>query len=116
VIRRLAAAIALLIVCAAVDLVALVWMAVAFAAGSPRGWRLAIAQDQLANALAGGDEDEVVSSRAWRHQARAPWRWLRPAIDWVAAQLGDADHCRKAYEAEQLKAATRAGWRFKEKG
>jgi hypothetical protein len=111
--RRIFAALALLLVCGVVDLLALVWMAVALAAGSPRGWRLAIAQDQLANAIAGGDEDEVISSRAWRHQAHQPWRALRPAIDWIAAELGDPNHCETAANNEAVKAATRAGWRFR---
>lgn len=108
---RLAATIALLLVCALVAAVALVWMAVAFAAGSRRGWTLARSFDQLGNALAGGDEDELVSARAWRQRAAPPWRWLRPAIDWVAARLGDPNHCETAARNEALKAARRAGWR-----
>lgn len=109
---RFAVTLALLIVCALVAAVALVWMAVAFAAGRRRGWTLAKSFDQLGNALAGGDEDELVSARAWRKRAEAPWRWLRPAIDWAAAQLGDPNHCETAARNEQIKAATRAGWRF----
>lgn len=109
---RLAATLVLLIACALVAVGALAWMAVAFAAGRRRGWTLARSFDQLGNALAGGDEDELVSARAWRKRAEMPWRWLRPAIDWVAARLGDPDHCETAARNEQIKAATRAGWRF----
>jgi hypothetical protein len=54
----------------------------------------------------------VISSRAWRTRDRWPWRWLRPAIDWVAAALGDPNHCETAARNEQIKAASRAGWRF----
>lgn len=89
--------------CALVALAALAWMAVAFLAGSPRGWTLAKAFDQLGNAMAGGDEDEYFSSRCWRCRADYPYRLLRPAIDYVAARFGDTDHCRTSYEAEQHK-------------
>lgn len=115
VIRRILAALILLTVCTIVDLLALVWMVVAFVAGNSRGWRLAIAQDQLANALTGGDEDEEISSRAWRKRAKWPWSWLQPAIDWVAALLGDQNHCEASASKEQKKAALRAGRHFSPK-
>lgn len=102
-IRRIPAALALLAVCLLVDLIALVWMTVAFIAGSRRGWRLALAQDQLGNALAGGDEDEVFSSRCYRMRNKRPYCWLRPAIDAVAGWLGDEDHCRQSWIKEEVK-------------
>ena len=114
-VKRLAAALILFVVCLALDVVALLWQTVALAAGRSRGWRLVLSQDQLGNVLTGGDEDEWISSRAWRKRHTRPWCWIQPAIDWVAAALGDADHCRKAFQAEQVKAATRAGWRFSRK-
>jgi hypothetical protein len=106
-VSRLAAALLLTLICAAVAAVCLVWMFAALAAGSARGWRLAIGFDQLGNAAAGGDEDEVFSSRCWRLRDRAPYRWLRPMIDAAFALLGDADHCRSSWEGEQKKRVVR---------
>lgn len=94
--------------CALVALAAWVWMVLAFAAGSPRAWTLAKAFDQLGNAMAGGDEDEYFSSRCWRCRADKPYRWLYPAIDWVAAKFGDIDHCRASFEGERAKVSIRS--------
>jgi len=112
-VKRLAASLSLLLLCAIIDLVALLWMAVALAANSRRGWRLALSHDQMGNVIAGGDEDEYISSRCWRNRHKPRYARLVRAIDWIAAQFGDFDHCRRAFESEQLKAAARLGWRFK---
>lgn len=102
--RRCAAALVLLCVCALVALVALGWMAGAVVAGAARGRRLAVAFDQLGNALAGGGEDETFSARCWRCRFRRPYRWLRPAVDALFAALGDAGHCRASHEGELRRA------------
>ena len=64
---------------------------------------VAIAADQMANALLRGDPDETLSSRAHRmHLKGQPyWGGLANAIDWIF--FWDADHCRKAYESERLR-------------
>lgn len=108
-IGRVAGAIALLVVCLIVAVVAALWMAVAVTTSAPRGWRLAISFDQLGNAMAGGDEDEVFSSRCWRYRDHLPYRWLQPAIDWVFARFGDQDHCRRSFNAELTRLLNR-GW------
>lgn len=107
---RVAALAAIWLACLVVAAIALVWMPIALAARARRGWRLAIGFDQLGNTLAGGDEDEVFSSRAWRLRYRQPYRVLQPAIDWAAERLGDGPaHCRMAWINEVSK---RAGWRI----
>lgn len=106
-VTRILSALALALVAMAASLVGVVWMTASFIAGSPRGWRLALAYDQLGNAMAGGDEDEVISSRAWRNRHRQPWATIRQAIDAMAARLGDPDHCRRSAESEAAKLESR---------
>ena len=71
------------------------------------GWRLAIAADQLANALAGGNPDETLSSRA--HKARERWgrerkvRYLWGCILCGALDALWKDHCRKSVERDEGK-------------
>lgn len=99
---RLLGALALTALCLLVGLLALAWLLVAFAAGSPRGWALALAFDRLGNTMAGGGHpDAYFSSRCWRYRAEAPYCWLQPAIDRVAAWLGDPMHCESSYLNEQ---------------
>lgn len=64
---------------------------------------MAIAIDQLANAVLRGDPDETLSSRAYRmHMKGQPyWGGLANVIDWFF--FWEADHCRKAYESERLR-------------
>jgi ABC-type multidrug transport system fused ATPase/permease subunit len=62
------------------------------------GWALAKAQDQLANAVLNGHEDEKISSRAYRHslnnEDREAWVVvLRSVLDRI-----EKDHCKKSYE------------------
>jgi hypothetical protein len=61
---------------------------------------LAIAFDQLINALLNGSPDETLSSRAWRmHLKRQPyWWWLASAINGIF--FWQANHCRGAYARE----------------
>ncbi|MCG9032692.1 hypothetical protein [Laribacter hongkongensis] len=54
-------------------LFSLLWGLLAALAGSPRALRIAVAQDQAANAALGGSEDETISSRQafkWQQMAR----------------------------------------------
>ena len=60
---------------------------------------VAIALDQLANALLGGMADETISARCWRLRATRPYTWLQSAIDRIF--FWQIDHCRSAYESEQ---------------
>lgn len=60
--------------------------------GSPRFWRVIVAQDQALNAANGGSEDETISSRAGR-AARRGDRWgcvLCKLLDRL-----DNGHCEK---------------------
>lgn len=93
------------LLCAVAAVIGLLWMACSFAlGGGHRGWRIAIAFDQCGNAAAGGDEDEVFSSRCWRLRHRRPYTWIQPGIDRVFLWTrGETDHCRKAWEWERTR-------------
>lgn len=101
--KRVLAALALAVLGLLAAVVAWVWMILAVLAASSRGRILAIGFDQLANGLAGGDEDEVISSRCWRLRAQFPYAWLQPVIDGAFACIGDRDHCRTSFENELAK-------------
>lgn len=62
---------------------------------------VAIALDQLINALRGGAPDETLSAAAWRteQKGRVLGRFFRPVID-LLFRLLEKDHCRKSYESE----------------
>lgn len=59
-----------------------------------------VAVDQLANSILGGWADETLSSRLWRKRERPGWKQARATLDFIAACLGDKDHCRASYESE----------------
>ena len=65
---------------------------------------VAIALDQLGNALRGGSPDETLSAAAWRteQEGRILGRIFRPLID-LLARPWERDHCRTAFESERLK-------------
>lgn len=66
------------------------------------GWQLAKAQDQLANAVLNGHEDEKISSRAWRHSQDDEHReWWAVVLRWVLDGI-DKDHCFKSFERDFL--------------
>lgn len=65
--------------------------------------QIAVAVDQLGNALLGGWADETISARAWRQQHKPRWHAVRVAVDAVARLFGQRDHCRKAHESEVLR-------------
>lgn len=62
--------------------------------------QIAIAVDQLGNALLGGWADETISARSWRQRHKLRWRLMLILIDAGARLLGQRDHCRKSYESE----------------
>lgn len=62
--------------------------------------QLAIAVDQLGNALIGGWADETISARAWRQRHKRRWRLVMRVVDSVFEWFGQVDHCRLAHEAE----------------
>lgn len=61
------------------------------------GKKVALALDQLLNALLGGWPDETLSSRCWRwHEDGVEWpRRIVNALVWW-----QKDHCRSAYQNE----------------
>ena len=63
---------------------------------------VAIALDQVLNALRGGSPDETLSAAAWRTEQKGRWlgRIFRPLIDLVFLPL-EKDHCRTAFESER---------------
>lgn len=71
-----------------------------------RHWfrQLLISVDQTLNVLLGVGSpdvwaDETFSSRCWRNRAANPFKWMRPAIDFV---LGSG-HCRRSFDNERLR-------------
>ena len=61
---------------------------------------VAIATDQLANAILNGDPDETLSSRAYRMQQKGQkyWWWTAKAIDLLF--FWQKEHCKQSYESE----------------
>ncbi len=59
---------------------------------------VAIAFDQLCNAILGGYCVETLSSRCWRLRAYKPYSFLRPCIDRIF--FWQPDHCKASYEAQ----------------
>lgn len=61
---------------------------------------IAIALDQLLNALLAGAPDETLSSRAHRMRVKGHryWGWTARAINLLF--FWQQDHCRQAYESE----------------
>ena len=61
---------------------------------------IAIAVDQLVNAILGGWPDESLSSRAHRLDRDGVCSWPRKLID--ALFFWQDEHCRNSYESERL--------------
>lgn len=92
------ALLALWLLCQIANVVAGVWMLLAALAGSSRAWRLAASYDQLANTAFGGDEDETISSRAYKASV-AGRRWgcvLCRLLDWF-----EPGHCARNIEPDE---------------
>ena len=93
-----AALLTLWALCQLAHVVAAVWMLCAALAGSPRAWRLAVSYDQLANTAFGGDEDETISSRAYKAKLKGK-RWgcvLCRILNWL-----DKNHCENSVEWDE---------------
>jgi len=83
------------LLCQLVHAVSSVWMLLAIISGSERAWRLAVSYDQLANTAFGGNEDETISSRAYKASLKGD-RWgcvLCKLLDRI-----QKDHCKNAVE------------------
>lgn len=96
--KERAALLTLWALCQLAHVVAALWMLCAALAGSPRAWRLAVSYDQLANTAFGGNEDETISSRAYKAATQGR-RW-----GCVLCRLLDKiqqDHCQKAVEPDR---------------
>ena len=63
--------------------------------------QVAIAVDQLANTLLGGQPDETLSARAWRLRNKPYWKTFRKIIDFIF--FWDPDHCYTSYVSEVLR-------------
>lgn len=61
--------------------------------------QVAIALDQMVNAIFGGYADETISARAYRLEHRQPYKTLRPIIDGLF--FWQDQHCKKSFEAEK---------------
>lgn len=61
--------------------------------------QIAIALDQLVNAILGGYPDETVSARAYRLEHRQPYKFLRPVIDGLF--FWQDRHCFQSFMAEK---------------
>lgn len=70
-----------------------------------RRWPLAmlIALDQLANAILLGNEDDTISSRAWKAKMKGrAWGHVAVAvIDAAFRILGQRDHCQSSAEWDE---------------
>lgn len=95
--KKTGAMLVIWLLCQVCNLISGIWMLCAILVGSGRAWTLAKAYDQLGNAATGGNEDELISSRAGRQlQSGQPRRWaciLCRLLDYI-----DHDHCVKSIE------------------
>ena len=64
----------------------------------PDGFQIAVAFDQLVNAVFGGYADETISSRSHRAYVDGKRKWTRNVIN--AMFFWQKDHCKEAYESE----------------
>ena len=87
-------------VCCLIAIISLMWLFLSVVFWSRRGWRIIIGYDQIANVCIGGSENETISSRCWRNRHIRPYKEGRVFVDWMAAKVGDFDHCRTSYEGE----------------
>jgi hypothetical protein len=93
------------LLCLLGGLIAAVWMLCAVLASPRRALLIAKGFDQLGNATGGGDEDEFISSRAWRNRADPAYARLVRVINWL---FNDPAHCRDSYESERARLQSRA--------
>lgn len=77
-----------------------------------RALEIAIAVDQLLNAVLGGYADETMSARCWRLRSARPYSLLRPVIDCLF--FWQPNHCEGAYLSERLRSQLPAEYRSDE--
>lgn len=65
------------------------------------GLKVAIAFDQLCNALCGGMPDETLSARAEREHREGLRSWPRKIVN--AIFFWQEDHCRTSFESELVR-------------
>ena len=79
---------------------------------------VAIAFDQLVNAICCGYPDETLSARSWREQRRYAIYWIDRLFRWDKDENGNFNHCESSYwhemERKDLPAEYREG--MKQKG
>lgn len=64
--------------------------------------QVAIAFDQLCNAILGGMADETLSARAWRQRDKKKrWAFMRRFIDCLF--FFQKDHCYESYKSEMVR-------------
>lgn len=63
-----------------------------------RAREVAVAIDQLCNAILGGYASETISARCWRLREFRPYGTMRGVIDRLF--FWQADHCRCSYDAQ----------------
>lgn len=63
-----------------------------------RAREVAVAIDQLANAVLGGYAQETISSRCWRLRDYRPYSTMRRVIDCLF--FWQKNHCRVSYESQ----------------
>lgn len=97
-VKRIALGLGLLLVCALVAVLGLLWMFCAVLANSARGHRLAVSFDQLANTAFGGDEDETISSRAGKAAREGKWWACRLCR---LLDRFDPNHCENNIEPDE---------------
>lgn len=85
------------LLCISASFIAAIWMLCAILADSPRAWKLALAHDQLGNAMTGGDEDETISSRAAKAQKKRRWACVLCRL----LDKFDKNHCAKSIEVDE---------------
>ena len=90
--------VAVLLLCLAASVYALIRMSWAVLANPARGWQVSVGFDQLTNAAANGDPDETISSRAGK--ARLLGRRWGCVLCKVLDAL-DAGHCERSIERDR---------------
>lgn len=88
---------ALLGLCAAAALLALIRCAWAILTNQSRAWSIILMCDRLGNAAANDDSGQLASSRAYlaRRDGKRWGKWLADALDAI-----EPGHCLKSYESD----------------
>ena len=77
-------------------------------------WRgVAIAVDQLWNAICHGNPDSTISARTGYLASRGSqyWAWLERFINWAFYPVDGPGHCWQAFEGDKNESFFDVGWR-----